>query len=81
MNLTTRTWEGHVMGTEARLLIVTNDPKAGHEALVRAARDLETTEKTLSTEKNTSLVGSSVNRDLVILFALRADPGGGTGKN
>jgi hypothetical protein len=29
MNLTTRTWEGHVMGTEARLLIVTNDPKAG----------------------------------------------------
>ena len=55
MNLTTLTWEGHVMGTEARLLIVTNDPKAGHEALVRAARDLETTEKTLSTETTLAL--------------------------
>jgi hypothetical protein len=48
VNFTTRSWEGRVMGTEARLLVVTDDPKAGDEALVRAAEDLEATEEALS---------------------------------
>ena len=47
-DLTTRSWEGHVMGTEARLLVVTVDPEAGDEALVRASEDLEATEQALS---------------------------------
>jgi thiamine biosynthesis lipoprotein len=46
--LSTRSWEGHVMGTEARLAVVTDDRGAGHAALVRAVEDLEDTEKALS---------------------------------
>ena len=36
------------MGTDARLVVVTDDPAAGHRALVRAAEDLQATEKALS---------------------------------
>ena len=36
------------MGTDARLVVVTDDPGAGHRALVRAAEDLQATEKALS---------------------------------
>jgi FAD:protein FMN transferase len=36
------------MGTEARLFVVTDDPRAGHLALLRAAEDLAATEKALS---------------------------------
>ena len=47
-NLVTRSWRGRVMGTEARLLVVTADPKAGDAALACAIRDLEATEQALS---------------------------------
>jgi FAD:protein FMN transferase len=47
-NLVTRSWRGRVMGTEARLLVVTADPKAGDAALACAVRDLEATEQALS---------------------------------
>ena len=36
------------MGTDARLVVVTDDPAGGHRALVRAAEDLQSTEKALS---------------------------------
>ena len=36
------------MGTDARLVVVTDDPAGGHRALVRAAEDLQATEKALS---------------------------------
>ena len=36
------------MGTDARLVVVTDDPADGHRALVRAAEDLQATEKALS---------------------------------
>jgi FAD:protein FMN transferase len=48
MKLSTRCWEGHVMGTEARLGIVTGDAAVGDAALVRAAEDLAATERVLS---------------------------------
>ena len=47
-NLVTRSWRGRVMGTEARLLVVTADPEAGDVALACAVRDLEATEQALS---------------------------------
>ncbi len=47
-NLVTRSWRGPVMGTEARLLVVTADPEAGEAALACAVRDLEATEQALS---------------------------------
>ena len=46
--LSSRSWEDRVMGTNARLVVVTDDPAAGHRALVRAAEDLQATEKALS---------------------------------
>lgn len=46
--LSSRSWEDRVMGTDARLVVVTDDPAAGHRALVRAAEDLQATEKALS---------------------------------
>ena len=33
------------MGTDARLVVVADDPAAGHRALMRAAEDLQDTEK------------------------------------
>ena len=45
------------MGTEARLLVVTNDPQAGEAALLRAARDLEETEHALSRFEDDSDLG------------------------
>lgn len=47
-NLTGRSWEGRVMGTDARLLVVTDDPAAGDRALALAADDLRATERSLS---------------------------------
>ena len=47
-NLVTRSWRGRVMGTEALLLVVTADAKAGDAALACAVRDLEATEQALS---------------------------------
>ena len=48
VKLYTRYWEGRVMGTEARLVISTEDPEAGYAALLRAANDLAATECVLS---------------------------------
>lgn len=47
-NLSVRSWEDRVMGTEARLVVVTGDPAAADRALARAARDLRSTEGALS---------------------------------
>jgi len=46
--LTARSWEGRVMGTDARLVVVTGDQTAGRLALLRAAEDLRATEEALS---------------------------------
>lgn len=48
MNLVARSWSGHAMGTEAKLVVVTDDARAGYGALRRAAEDLEETEAALS---------------------------------
>jgi thiamine biosynthesis lipoprotein len=48
MALFRRVWEGRALGTEVRLISVTDDPEAGDEALRRAAEDLESTEQALS---------------------------------
>ena len=48
MTLTTRSYTGQAMGTEIKLLIVTDDASAGEEALRRAIGDLEETEQALS---------------------------------
>lgn len=48
MRLTTLSYTGHAMGTEVKLLLVTDDKGAGEEALRRAVRDLEETEQALS---------------------------------
>ena len=47
-SLSARSWEGRVMGTDARLVVVTGDPEAGDRALARAAEDLRATEEALS---------------------------------
>ncbi|HEX6710221.1 MAG TPA: FAD:protein FMN transferase [Rubrobacter sp.] len=46
--LSARSWEDRIMGTHARLMVVTDDPAAGHQALVWAAEDLRATEEALS---------------------------------
>ena len=48
LKLSARSWEDRIMGTDARLVVVTGDPAAGHRALVHAAEDLQATEKALS---------------------------------
>lgn len=48
MKLTTLSYTGHAMGTEVKLLMVTDDKGAGEKALRRAVRDLEETEQALS---------------------------------
>ena len=48
LKLSARSWEDRIMGTDARLVVVTDDPADGHRALVRAAGDLQATEKALS---------------------------------
>ncbi|QIN78203.1 FAD:protein FMN transferase [Rubrobacter marinus] len=48
LKLVARSWEDRIMGTDARLVVVTDDPASGHRALVRAAEDLQATEKALS---------------------------------
>jgi len=48
LKVSTCSWEGRVMGTEARLRVVTDDPEAGDAALLRAAEDLSATERALS---------------------------------
>jgi hypothetical protein len=42
------------METEARLLVVTNDPEAWNEALVHATEVLESTEQALSSSGTTA---------------------------
>ena len=48
MTLSARCWGGRVMGTHARLKVVTGNPAAGDAALRHAVEDLNITEKTLS---------------------------------
>jgi thiamine biosynthesis lipoprotein ApbE len=48
MKLFRRTYTGHAMGTEVNLMVVTDDARAGEEALRRAVRDIEETEQALS---------------------------------
>lgn len=57
MNLVTHTWSGRAMGTVARLIIVTDDARAGDDALRRAAEDLEATEQSLSRFRMDSELG------------------------
>ena len=47
-SLSTQSWKGRVMGTDARLVVVTGDPAAGNRALACAAEDLQATEEALS---------------------------------
>ncbi len=58
------------MGTETRLLIVTDDPKAGREALVHAAKDLEATEKARSRFRKDSEL-SRLNRSGTVVASER----------
>jgi FAD:protein FMN transferase len=62
MTLTTLSYTGHAMGTEVKLLVVTDDKGAGEESLRRAVRDLEATEQALSRFRETSDL-SVLNRE------------------
>ena len=48
MMLQTVSWKGRIMGTDAQLLVVTDDVRAGEEDLLDAREDLQETERVLS---------------------------------
>lgn len=70
MALSRRVWEGHALGTEVRLIVVTDDPKTGDGALRRAVEDLESTEQALSRFRPESEL-SRLNRDGTLLASGR----------
>lgn len=70
MVLFRRTWEGQALGTEVRLIVVTDDIRQGDKALRRAAEDLESTEQALSRFRPGSDL-SRLNRDGTLLAAER----------
>ncbi|HET7272783.1 MAG TPA: FAD:protein FMN transferase [Rubrobacter sp.] len=74
MTLTTRSYTGHAMGTEVKLLVVTNDKGAGEEALRRAVCDLEETEQALSRFREDSDL-SILNREGRAQLAMLNDEG------
>ncbi len=57
LGLKALSWAGPVMGTRARILVVSDDVVAGEAALGRAARDLEETERALSRFREDSELG------------------------
>jgi thiamine biosynthesis lipoprotein len=75
MTLTTRTYTGHAMGTEVKLLVVTDDKDAGEEALRCAVRDLEETEQALSRFRKDSGL-SVLNQEGRVQLAVLNDEGG-----
>jgi FAD:protein FMN transferase len=62
MKLFRRTYTGQAMGTEVKLLVVTDDKDSGDEALRSAVRDLEETEQALSRFRDDSDL-SVLNRE------------------
>lgn len=66
LGLEALSWAGPVMGTRARILIVSGDAEAGSVALDRAVRDLEKTESILSRFREDSEL-SALNREGTIL--------------
>jgi thiamine biosynthesis lipoprotein len=70
MKLLRRTWTGEALGTVVKLLVVTGETRAGDEALVRAAEDLEETERALSRFRPDSELGA-LNREGILLAGPR----------
>jgi thiamine biosynthesis lipoprotein len=62
MMLQTISWKGRVMGTDAQLLVVTDDVRAGEEDLLAAQEDLRETERVLSRFREDSEL-SQLNRE------------------
>lgn len=62
MMLETISWKGRVMGTDAQLLVVTDDVRAGEEDLLGAQEDLRETERVLSRFREDSEL-SQLNRE------------------
>lgn len=70
MKLTMRTWTGHALGTEVKLMVSTENTSAGEQALRRAVEDLEETEQTLSRFRPQSEL-SRLNREGTLLASNR----------
>ncbi|MGB3684184.1 MAG: FAD:protein FMN transferase, partial [Rubrobacteraceae bacterium] len=66
LGLKTLGWAGPVMGTRARIMVVSRDAGAGEVALDRAVRDLEKTESVLSRFREDSELGT-LNREGTVL--------------
>ena len=62
MMLQTISWKGRVMGTDAQLLVVADDPRADEEDLLGAQEDLRETERVLSRFREDSEL-SQLNRE------------------
>ena len=62
MMLQTVSWKGRIMGTDAQLLVVTDDVRAGEEDLLDAREDLQETERVLSRFRDDSEL-SQLNRE------------------
>ena len=70
MMLQTISWKGQVMGTDAQLLVVTDDVRAGEEDLLKAQEDLRETERVLSRFQEDSEL-SQLNREGSLLASER----------
>lgn len=70
MQLFRRTWSGKALGTVVKLVVVTCDASTGDEALLKAAEDLEETERALSRFRPESELGV-LNREGTILAGQR----------
>jgi hypothetical protein len=70
VDLCRRTWTGKALGTEVKLVVVTDDVGTGEESLLRAAEDLEETEQALSRFRSKSELGV-LNREGTILAGPR----------
>lgn len=68
--LTERTWTGRALGTGVKLQVVTDDVRAGDDALLRAVKDLEETEQALSRFREDSDL-SILNREGTTLAGWR----------
>src|SRR5919199_4945099 len=70
MMLQTISWKGRVMGTDAQLLVVTDDVQAGEEDLLETQEDLRETERVLSRFQEDSEL-SQLNREGSLLASER----------
>lgn len=70
MMLETISWKGRVMGTDAQLLLVTDDVRAGEKDLLDAQEDLRETERVLSRFREDSEL-SQLNREGSLLAGER----------